>query len=367
MDPIVIVGGGIVGTSVAYHLRSIDRPIHLFEKETLGSGTTAGSVAQFTYHQADPSKLDHELRRRSREWYDRHIESGEFSFEAIGTLHVAGTDAEREARRDLGASLAEHGAETEWLEPEDLPDYDVDGEELVGGLLLPTDGVLDPSEIVQYQAEAVREAGHTIETGVEVTDVRTDDGEVTGVVTDSGTVDADVVINAAGPWAPVLDDMVGVETPIRHTHGPILVLEADQPLDLPLTFFEDEVYLRQEGRTRALAGQFVTAYENADRLDPNAARSPPESFHLDIAEVVEKYVTVDDAVEVVNEWEALRTVTPDGQPIVDETAVDDYVVATGMSGFGITTAPAVGELTAELLTGEEKSPLLEHLSLDRFE
>lgn len=366
MDPIVVVGGGIVGTSVAYGLRNGDRPVRVFEKNALASGTTGGSVAQFTHHQEEPDPHDYELRRRSWKWLRPHVEAGRFSFDRVGTLHTYANGGERATVERVAEGLDDFGVDVRWVDSDELEQYGLSGDELDGGLLLPDDGVLDPSEIVHYQVEQVRDAGHAVETGVEVTDVHTADGEVVAVETDTGTYDASAVVNAAGPWAHHIDEMVGVDVPIRHTGGPILVLEADREFDLPLTFFEDGVYLREEGQRHALAGDFVTAYEDASRMDPEAARTPSESFQLEVADVVDRYLPSLSGVEVVNEWFDLRTVTPDGRPIVDETTVDGYVVATGMSGYGVTVAPAVGELAASALDGRGDD-LLDATSLARFE
>ncbi|MFB6184478.1 MAG: NAD(P)/FAD-dependent oxidoreductase [Haloarculaceae archaeon] len=366
MNPIVVVGGGIVGTSVAYSLRTADRPVYLFEKNALGSGTTGGSIAQFTYHQDDPDEHDHELRRRAWEWLQPRIEDGRFSFEQCGTLHTFESDCERAAVEHIQSGLSAFGAETEWLDAADLARYDLVTDELGGGLLFPTDGVLDPSEIVHYQAERVRETGGRVETGVEVTDVATDDGAVAGVeLGDGETVAADYVVNAAGPWAPLVDGMVGVDVPLRHTGGPIVVLDAGREVRLPLTFFEDGLYFREEGATRLLVGNFATGYDEAERLDPEGVRTPAESFRLDVADAVGRYLPSSGDVTVVNEWFDLRTVTPDSRPIVDETRVDGYVVATGMSGYGVTASAAVGDLVADLVAGRE-SALLDAFSLDRF-
>lgn len=272
--------------------------------------------------------------------------SDAFSFEQTGTLHAARTDENVAAVRSLGSDLASLSVETEWLDPAALGRYDLAPDELGGGLFLPEDGVLDPTEILQHHGDTLADGGHVVQTATAVTDIVVEDGVVTGVETTAGYDTVNVVINAAGPWAPRLSDCTGVSLPIRHTEGPILVLQSETPVSLPLTFFEEGIYLRQEGAVRALAGRMDTDYEGATELDPDEARRPEEQF--------------------LNGWTGLRTVTPDGLPIVDETRVDGYVVACGMNGFGVTYAPAIGALVAELLSREEKSDLLSVLSLDRL-
>lgn len=367
MKPTVIVGGGIVGASVASSLAARNRPVVLYEKNSLGSGTTGASIAQFMNYQGEPNREEHERRRLSWEWYEPRIDRGEFSFEEVGTLHTAGSERDMVALEGLHDSFREFGLDARMLPPKDLAEYGLDPDQFAGAVLVPEDGILDPAEIVGHLAESARADGARIETGVAVTDVVVEDGAVAGVRTTDGERDAGTVINAAGPWAPEINAMAGVKAPLRHTEGPILVLRANRSHSVPLTFFEDKVYVRQEGDGDVLAGRFAREYADTDRLDPDHARPIEESFYLTVADVVDRYFTSLSDVRIRNEWNGLRTVTPDGLPIVDDTAIDGYLLAVGMSGYGVTTAPAIGELLARWLHEGEKPELLGSLSLDRFD
>lgn len=365
--PTVIIGGGIVGVSIAYNLAADDRPVALFEKNSLGSGTTAASIAQFMNYQGEPDRGEHQRRRLSWEWYEPRIERGEFSFEEVGTLHTAGSERDLKPLEELHASFREFGLGSRMLSPADLTEYGLDPDRFAGGVLVPEDGILDPTEIINHMAESARANGADIETGVAVTDVVVEDGSVAGIRTTDGDVEAATVINAAGPWAPEINDMAGVTAPLRHTQGPILVLQANRSHRVPLTFFEDKVYVRQEGADDLLAGRFARDYADTARLDPDHARPIEESFYLTVADVVDRYFSSLSDVRILNEWNGLRTVTPDGLPIVDDTPVDGYLLAVGMSGYGVTTAPAIGDLLARWLRNGEKPELLEGLSLGRFD
>lgn len=367
-EPVVVVGGGIVGTSVAYHLRE-GTDVTLLERSTLGSGTTAASVAQFIEHQDDPDLVEAERRRRSWEFYEPLVDDGTFDFDRIGTLHVASTDEGFERLRELATALEGVGVRTALVTPSETARYGIDPGTVSGGLSLPDDGVLDPSEVVQFFAREARDAGVAVETGTEVTDVRTDRGRVTGVETDAGTYEAGNVVNAAGPWAPLVDGMVGVSAPLRHTRGPILVLRADTEVTLPLTFFEGGYYVREEAGRQLFAGKFETDYEAATVLDPDAshAEAAGETFRLEVAELLSTHMPSYGALDVTNAWVGLRTVTPDGHPLVGPTGVDGYVHATGMSGHGITHAPMVGELLAERLRTGHTPRLLRAFAPSRFD
>lgn len=358
-EPVVIVGGGIVGASIAYHLRDA-AAVTLFEKSALGSGTTAASIAQFIEHQDDPDEDEAARRRRSWFFYDPLVDAGTIDFDRIGTLHTATSEAELATIRALATNLERVGVAAELVAPTAVARYGIDPETIRGGLLLPDDGVLDPAEIVQHFAREARVAGVTIETGTAVTDVQVDEGRVEAVETTDGTVDAGTVVNAAGPWAPCVDRMVDVKTPLRHTYGPILVLHAEEDVTLPLTFFEGGYYVREEGDMQVFAGKFATDYEDATILDPGASHTAAtnEAFHLEVADLLTRHLPSLRSLDVTNSWVGLRTVTPDGYPLVGPTDVTGYVHATGMSGHGITLAPVVGDLLAELLTTGETPDLL---------
>ena len=367
-EPVVIIGGGIVGTSIAYHLRD-ELAVTLLERSTLGSGTTATSIAQFIEYQDTPSAEEAARRRRSWSFYDRLIADETVGFDRIGTLQTATSDEDFASLEAVATELDRVGVTATIVTPAEMSRYGIDPETVQGGLLLPNDGVLDPTELVQHFASEARASGVTIETGTTVTDVSVDEGRVTGVVTTDGVHEAGTVVNAAGPWAPSIDEMVGLSTPLRHTYGPILVLESAREVTAPLTFFDGGYYVREEGPRQLFAGSFSTDYEAATTIDPDEshAAAAGEQFRLDVADLLAIHMPSYEPLDVTNSWVGLRTVTPDGHPLVGPTAVDGYVHATGMSGHGITLAPVVGELLATRLTTGETPGLIRDLLPTRFD
>ena len=247
MRSVVIIGGGIIGTSIAYQLREADCDVHLLEKDALGAGTTAKSAAMLTHHQEQPDRETYHLRERAWKWYDRRIDEGTLEFDRVGTLHLAKSDAEYGTIREMQRSFRSFGLDLDILSPAEIAEHGIESDDLRGGLWFPDDGVLDPGGIVQFFAGGARRAGVTIETDVEVTGITTDAGAVTGVETSDGVRPADVVINAAGPWAPDVNELVGVDAPLPHTDGPILVLDGARSASLLTVLFADGVSFR-DGR-----------------------------------------------------------------------------------------------------------------------
>ncbi|MFB6095453.1 MAG: NAD(P)/FAD-dependent oxidoreductase [Halodesulfurarchaeum sp.] len=356
MEPVVVIGGGIIGTSVAYHLTRRDQPVHLVEKDALGAGTSSKSVAVFIWHQDAPDPVEHRIRERSWETYGPLVEAAELSFSEIGSLHLAWTRADSQELRDMQSALQDLGVTARWVDPPELLELGLDPEGFTGGVLVPEDGYLDPAEIIQYFASRAREAGATIETGVEVTGIETRNGSVEGVRTTDGHIESRRVVNAAGPWAPTINDMVGLELPLRHTLGPIVVLQRDEPFAFPFTVLGDDIYFREEANMQAFGGRYDTDYETATRLNPDANLSVDHQFYLDVAAQIDRHVPVLVDAEIVSDWVGVRTVTPDRRPFVGETPVAGFYTAVGMSGLGVTRAPAVGSMLAGIIEGKGIDP-----------
>jgi sarcosine oxidase subunit beta len=355
MDPVVVVGGGIVGASVAHHLREADVPVALYERDALGGGATADSVAMFVWKAAPAGGTDgaaHRLRARSWGTYERLVDERALEFSRIGGLYPAESEARFDRLRDVAATLRGFGVRTELLDAAGLERFGLVTGELVGGLHVPDEGYLDPAGVVQYLVGEARAAGARVETGASVTDVLVEDDAVEAVEVDGERVPASGVVNAAGPWAPSVDAMAGVSLPLRHNRGPILVLdhEADRPL--PFVEFESGQYVRGEGRRQVFAGGYGAEYDAAGRFDLDAARAVDEEFRLAAGDLFERYLPDLAGAGVVNEWVGVRTLTPDGRPFVGETDLNGYYAATGMNGLGVTLAPAVGEHLASVVAAD---------------
>ncbi|MFC6734143.1 MULTISPECIES: FAD-binding oxidoreductase [unclassified Haladaptatus] len=350
MDPIVIVGGGIVGASVAYHLRDAARPVVLFEQNSVGSGASGDSVAIFVWHQSEPDQSNHRLRELAWETYEPLVRDGTFSFEQIGTFDVAFTEETATALEAAATTLDSYGARAECIPPSSLADHGVEPTGITGALHTPDDGYMDPSEIIHYFLGEATAKNLTVETKTKVTDVRTSDRGVEGVETASEFQPAAAVVNAAGPWAPTVNRMAEVSLPLRHNRGPIAVLQKDEQFSLPFVQFEDGLYLRGEGDRQAFAGRFGASYEAASELRPDEAHPIDHEFYLDIQTRIKESIPALADAQLVNEWVGIRTLTPDGVPLVGESSVPDFYVACGMNGLGVTLAPAVGEVLAAQLT-----------------
>ncbi|MBT7259610.1 MAG: FAD-binding oxidoreductase, partial [Desulfobacula sp.] len=215
---VVIIGGGVFGTSVAYHLAKAGcTDIVLVDKGELTSGTTFHSVGLVSQFRTSPSlmkimnytiKLFNELKKEV---------GGNLGWHTVGSLRLASsTERLKSLRREVSRARA-IGIEAEVITPSEALEIApfMSGEGLHGAVWVPDDGHIDPSSITYELARQAKRLGAEINTGVRVTDIEVDaKGQVTKVITDKGDIHTECVVNAAGEWAPRIGAMVGVNIPM---------------------------------------------------------------------------------------------------------------------------------------------------------
>ncbi|MFC6717798.1 NAD(P)/FAD-dependent oxidoreductase [Natrialbaceae archaeon GCM10025810] len=382
----VIVGGGIVGTAIASRLGETDREVTLLERSRIGRETTAASAGIVMQTAVEPEPLELRLRERGRSVYRRLFEDDSLEWERTGALYVAETEAFAERLRRSAETLEDRGVEASYLPADDLERFGLEPGGFVGALHTPNDRVCDPTAVAEWFATCARRCGVDVRTGVSVTDVALGpDGSVSAVETTEGPLEADRVINATGPWAPILNERAGVSLPLCHTRGPMAALETDAPVESPVTILESKRYVRPTrgvdaavpGECSSLAsddgsgdasgawiGEYLTEYVEGQLYDPADLRTSREfaGSASDLADVVPAL----EGGSLVDEWIGLRTVTPDGLPLIGETNVDGYLVACGMTGQGVTIAPAVADVIARLLDGDLEDETRDRLAPERF-
>ena len=257
----VIIGGGVVGCSIAYHLTRLGwRDVLLLERKRLTSGTTwhaAGLIGQLR-----ATENLTRLAKYSAELYGRlEAETGQpTGFRQHGSLSLART-AERFTELKRAASMGRtFGLEIDVLSPAEAkarhPLLEVD--DLVGAIFIATDGQANPIDITQALAKGARMAGARIVEGCRVTGIARANGRVTGVLTSQGPVAAEVVVNAAGMWARAVGRMAGVNVPLQACEHFYVLTEpmAGLPKDLPVLRDPDGCLYAKEDAGKLLVGVF---------------------------------------------------------------------------------------------------------------
>jgi glycine/D-amino acid oxidase-like deaminating enzyme len=221
--------------------------------------------------------------------------------------------------------------------------------------------------------DRAKDEGVEVKTNYEVTDIELRNGRVSGVQTAKGRSDADHVISAAGPWNPMTADMGLLSLPLQHTLAPILQLKPSDPVRymVPHTkHVETRVYFRGCTDGTVFVGKNpneITPFEEAEQFNPNeVSNTVSEEVRAELFEIVELLYPELTKADIVSEWVGIRSMTPDGYPIVGWTSVPGFSVA-GFNSSGINLAPAVGEIIARQLVNDEETEFYDDISITRFD
>jgi sarcosine oxidase subunit beta len=366
---VVIVGGGVVGASAAYHLATAGagRILLLERGDHLAAGATGACAGGFR-HQFS-SEVNVRLSRASVPMIVGFSEEHGLPLDVAqdGYLFLVRGEA---LWRDFVAANELHqrlGVPAELLTPEEAralaPGISLEG--VVGATYGARDGIADPSGLTQGYGALARRAGAVLELSVEVTAVLAAAGRVTGVETPAGAVEAPVVVNAAGAWAGLLASTVGVHLPLEPIPRHVLVTGRFAGVPERRTLVIDAAtsfYLHREG-----AGVLMGMGSPDER--PSFDLTPDEAFVAgSLLPTALRVFPPLEAAAIEHSWVGLYEMTPDRHPIVGPApGLEGLYLANGFSGHGFQHAPIVGKLLAEMIVGGEARTVdVSSLGLERF-
>lgn len=376
-----IIGGGIIGTSIGYFLSQYeDADVIIFEKNTIGSGTTAKSAA--THCLIDDS-VAHEfwsVRLFGFKFYTglEEKEPGSTGFEKTGTLTVAPYEEYEDYVLQAVDLTVASGYHAEYFrDPEKIheivPDLELEG--VLGAGYCPDDGFFDATKIANTLAAHARNRGAKVLIGTEVLDINLKDNKVTGVETNKGHFDLDVVVDASGPWTRFVSRKVGLEVPIWHTKAEVFILTPTKQLgySFPVLKYpkfyarkdKDSVFICKAHLTMDLNNPEHAGIWDPDKL-PMTGGTDPYFWDFLTDELMENYPRLLDS-SVTNDWVGYRAETPDFLPILGETPVEGYMLAIGAGGNGVIEAPTIGRDMAKFIMTGEKNWYVKRLPLSRFD
>jgi len=364
---VVVIGGGVMGASTAYHLAKAGaRQVVLLEREPFfGLGAT-GRCAGGIRHQF-ATEINIRLSQHSLRLLDElEAETGQPALvRKCGYLFVLTrpeevTAFERNVR--LQRSL---GVPTEWLSGDDVrrrlpscvfPDA-------LAGTYLASDGLADPNSVVMAYVNAARRLGARCLTDVKVTGIELTGGRVTAVVTPDGRLTTDCVVNAAGPWSAPVAALAGVALPVQPVRRQWLTTSALPSLQADFPFvidFAQSLYFHPEGQG------LLTGMSNPSE-PPGFDQSVDPAWELVHLEAAARRLPLLEQAGVTSRWAGLYEVTPDAHPILGDTPVGGFFVVTGFSGHGFMHGPICGLLMAEwIASGQARTLDVSALRLSRF-
>ncbi len=365
---IVIIGGGVMGASAAYHLAKRGmKNIVLLEKEShFGTGATGRCAGGVRYQFS--TEINVTLSIHSLPMIERFKEElgQDPGYHKYGYLLVATNENVAKEFEHNVAMQNRLGVQTELLSGDEvrkrLPLMRFDDAQ--AGTFHHLDGTADPNSIVMGYVNAAQKLGVTAITDAEVIGITVSSGEIRSVETNLGKIEARLVINAAGPWAGLISAMAGVPlpiTPLRRqmfTTNPLKEVPADFPFVID---FAQSLYFHREG-TGLLVGM------SNSKEKPGFDQNVDEDFELVNLEAAVKRMPLLEKASRASHWAGLYEVTPDAHPIYGGTDVKGFFLCTGFSGHGFMHGPISGKLMSEfILDGRFSSVDVSMLDLKRFE
>jgi sarcosine oxidase subunit beta len=380
---VVVIGGGIIGTAITYYLAKRGVDVVLLEEDTLASGTSgacSGAITMQTKGVGSKLKLAMESKKIYRNLSD---ELGEdIEYQEDGSMIVAETEGELEHLRVLHGKQKKAGLVTALLEGKAVHEKQPAlSKEVIAATYCPTDGKVNPLKVTTGFAEGARKNRAKLFRYTPAKRVETSRGKVKAVVTDSGKIKTEWVVNATGIWAPRLARELGMEIPIRPRRGILIVSEEVHP------FIRGSIlsakYLmakygtppgRKESGSQSISGGLSLRFTKRGNLLFGSTREfvgeNRNSTYAGITFVVKEAVRILPIIKnihFIRAFAGLRPATPDGLPILGPVeGLEGFIVAAGHEGDGISLSPITGQLIADFIMKGQMPDLMNELKLSRF-
>ena len=355
---IIIIGAGIMGCSTALELSKRGLKVAVLEKSTIGTGSTGKSSAIIRQHYSNEVTARMALHSLGVFQNFSDVVAGECGFTQAGFLVLT---SENDAK-GLQENVALHqklGIETKILHRDEIHKrwpYIALGETTLAAYD-PQSGYADPNLTLNGYVQAAKDYGARVYQETLVTGIRLSGGKVIGVDTPHENFDSPIVINCGGPWGAGIARYVGVELPINSCRVQAAFFRRPYPYTDPhpvVADFVHAVYWRAETGNLTLVGLIDPEEENYI-VDPDAYNEKADfDFIADAGErLVRRFPGLEDS-ESAGGFAALYAITPDWHPIIDEMIEESGLyVCAGFSGHGFKLGPAVGLMTADMVTGGE--------------
>lgn len=363
---IVIIGGGIIGVSVAYYLGKMGaKNIVVFEKNLIGEGSTglcAGGIRRQW-----STEINMHFAMKSFEVFQNF--ENEFGaspeFHQIGYLFLARDEEELKTFTKNIEIQHRFGVPSQLLTRDEIKKEwpFLQTEDIFGGAYCHTDGYAGPYEVTSAIAKGARRCGVKFFQKTEVTAIEVKGTRIVSVTTPSGRVETPIVVNAAGPWAANVGKLARVEIPVNPIRRQLFVTDIfkEIPSSVPLTIdHKQNFYFRREGKLVLLSGP--------QDQDPSFNLTTDFDSMVETAEKATHRVPVFREARIARGWAGLYEISPDNHAILSKVAeVEGLILAVGFSGHGFQHGPLAGMVIAELiLNGRADTIDIDPLKLTRF-
>jgi len=363
---VIIIGAGIMGCSTAFQLAQRDLKVAVLEKSEVGAGSTGKSSAIIRQHYSN--ELTARMALYSLRVFQDFAEQvgGDAGFTPTGFVALAA--AKDRAGLEANVALQRRvGIQTELLSPEALREImpGLETTDLVAAAYEPESGYADPYSTVNAYANAIRKLGVKIMLETEVTGLRFAAGKIVGVDTPKEKFDAPLVVNCAGPWGARVAKMAGLDAPINACRVQVAFFRRPPGYEAPhpvIADFINATYFRSETGNLTLVGLIDPSEADAIVNPDNFNERHDADFVLNAGEQLVRRYPVMEQSQSTGGYAALYAITPDWHPLIDEVpAGSGFYICAGFSGHGFKLGPAVGLMTADLVTGRSNPEFDPHL------
>jgi sarcosine oxidase subunit beta len=382
---VVVIGGGVVGTAIAYFLARKNIDVILVERGAITAGTSGKGEGDVLVCDKTPG-FDSRLTRLSQDLFPQIANEldADIGWTQKGSLLAIENEAEMEAAKTLCSQLAADGLPVRILDKYEVhEDEPYLAPDIVGGMETDCDGSVNPMALAYGLVNGAKKLGARILTHRAVTGIGLDaNGGVERVVTEGEKILTRRVVNAAGIWAAEIGKLVGLDIPINPRQGQLLVAERTFPVarrkvmefGYMMAKFDSEGYVRQvtpEMKKYGVALVFEPT-EAQNFLIGSSRRfvGMDTSCHIGVlramAQRAIRFFPVIKDIKVIRSYAGLRPFTPDHLPIISETEVPGFYVAAGHEGDGIGLSLITGKLISQMICDEAPEIPIEALKLSRF-
>ena len=354
---VVIIGGGCMGASVAYHLarRGVNDVVLLEREKLLATGSTGRNAGGVRHQFSNESNI--RLSLESIALLERFADEvgSPIDFHQDGYLFLLSSPSSVDTFRANVALQRRLGVDTEWLTPDDAvrlaPGLDAAG--ILAATFCGRDGIADPNGVTMGFAKRAQADGVVVERGTEATAIVVERERVVAVETTRGRIATPIVVNAAGPHARAVGTLAGVDVPVDPYRRHIFIAQSGEPRwtvpdsHIMVIDFDTTFYFHREG-----AGLL---FGMGDPQEPSTFDTTVRwDFLPEVTEVAVRRLPALDNASISHAWAGLYEMSPDGNPIIGPVAsVSGLFLINGFSGHGFQHSPAAGRILADLIVGRD--------------
>lgn len=372
---VVVIGGGIIGTSCAYYLAKSGFDVTLIEKGSLCE--EASKACQGHLFLWELPAINIQLAKHSKRLYQQLADELDIDFELrpTGSMTIADDEAGMETLRGTLAQLRQAGVTCELLSREEFLKREPHvSPHIAGGAYFPEDAQVNPLLTTIALAEGAKALGAKICINTEVTGLSIgNDSQIQAVETNNGTIHADYVVNAAGAWSAGVAKFAGVDLPVVPRKGNLMIVEQapDTLMNCKIIIASGYLDTLTSGNKTAVAANIQQTKEGnlllgSSREFAGFDKEVDPDVITQIAKRCLHYFPCLAGMHAIRSWAGLRPYSPDMIPIISDTHIKGFYVASGHEGVGITMGPITGLLITQMIRNEQTLLPVEPLSIKRF-